>query len=209
MNARASRSLAGTTALVLAALGAVPDSARAQDWIVGGAIGSAKQQDYAVGGPVATRDDTDASFRTFGGYLVRPMQGIVVSYVDLGTASYEGPGFGGFADSLEANGVDFSYLAGFRPGDQQRISLFGTVGILHWNQDVTLTDAAGTFDYADDGTSFSVGFGTEISLGAGNAWGILIAYQLFKDIGELENSGLEYDRETLSVGVAYRFGRRE
>ncbi|HUF72750.1 MAG TPA: outer membrane beta-barrel protein [Gammaproteobacteria bacterium] len=211
MNAIASRTMAGPALLLLGAIAIVPVQARAQDWILGGAVGSAKQQDYAVAGSIATREDTDTAFRLFGGYLVSPMQGVVVSYVDLDTPHYEGPAFGGFADSLDGYGVDLSYLAGWAPGEQQRVSLFGTVGIFHWNQDVTLTDASGRLEYGDDGTSFSAGFGADINLSADgtNAWGIHVAYQLFKNVGEAENSGHEYDRELLSVGIDYRFGRRE
>lgn len=207
MNIPASRA---TARVILIMLGTAAVEARAQEWVLGGSIGTAKHQDYEVGAPITTRDDTDTAFRLFGGYLVSPMQGVVASYVDLGTPRYDGPAFGGFADSLEASGVDLSYIAGFAPGDQQRFSLFGTVGIFHWNQDVTLTDASGTLEYADDGTSFSLGFGANIDLGAGgaNAWGIHVAYQLFKDVGETENSGHESDREMLSVGIDYRFGRR-
>jgi hypothetical protein len=211
MNPIASRAMTGPALLALGAIAIVPVETGAQDWILGGAVGSAKQQDYDVGAPIATREDTDAAFRLFGGYLVSPMQGIVASYVDLGAPRYDGPAFGGFADSLEAYGFDLSYVAGWAPGEQQRVSLFGTVGIFHWNQDVTLTDASGTLEFADDGTSFSAGFGADIGLSADgtNAWSIHVAYQLFKDVGEAENSGHEYDRELLSVGVDYRFGRRE
>jgi hypothetical protein len=210
MNPTSSRATAGPALLALGAIAVAPVEVRAQDWILGGAVGSAKQQDYAVGAAIATRDDADTAFRLFGAYLVSPMQGIVVSWVDLGAPRYEGPAFGGFADSLDAYGVDVSYRAGFTPGDQQRASLFGTVGVFHWNQDVTLTDASGTLRYGDDGTGFSVGIGTDIRLGAGpaNAWGIHVAYQLFMDVGEVGNSGHESDREMLAVGVDYRFGRR-
>lgn len=204
------RAAAGPALLALGAIAIVPGEAQAQSWILGGAVGSAAQQDYEVGAPITVRDDEDTAFRLFGAYLLTPMQGVVVSWIDLGTPRYEGPAFGGFADSLEAYGVDLSYLAGFAPGDQERVLLFGTVGIFHWNQDVTLTDASGTFEYGDDGTSFSVGVGADIRLGAGgtSAWGIQVAYQLFKNVGEAENSGHEYDRDLLSVGVDYRFGRR-
>jgi hypothetical protein len=40
-----------------------------------------------------------------------------------------------------------------------------------------------------------------------SAWGINFEYQLFKDVGDANNSGHEYDRDMISVGVDYRFGR--
>jgi len=205
----ASRPLSGTgIALLALCLTGLPHRADAQGWIVGGSVGAAKQEDYAIGAPVPTRDDTDTAARVFGGYMVTRNQGLIASYVDLGTPSYAGPAFGGFTDSLDGYGGDISYFIGFTPGDQQRVSLFGTVGIMRFNQDVTYTDPTGTYTYKDDGTSFTAGFGTEINLRSDgtNAWSVRAEYQLFKDVGETANSGHEYDREMLSVGVAYRFG---
>lgn len=200
---------AGTAlALLMLGIASLPLQAHAQGWMAGGAIGVAKQQDYEVGGPISMRDDTDTASRISGGYLVTPTQGVIVSLIDFGTPQYAGPSFGGFTDSLDANGIDVSYFIGFTPGAQERVSLFGTVGVIRFNQDVTLTDATGTFKYKDDGTSFSLGLGTEINLGADGApaWSLGVQYQLFKDVGETINSGHEYDREMISVGVNYRFG---
>jgi hypothetical protein len=211
MNNKASRSTVGSivAAAAFCALACAPLQATAQGWLTGGTVGTAKQHDYEVGGPVATRDESDAGVRIFGGYMISPMQGVVASYVDFGTDYYDGPAFGGFTDSLDADGIDISYLVGWAPGAQQRVSVFGTVGVFSWDQDVTFTDTTGTFEYADKGTSFSVGFGTEINMSASgtSAWGINFEYQLFKDVGDANNSGHEYDRDMISVGVDYRFGR--
>lgn len=187
----------------------LPQQALAQTWIVGGAVGSAQQDDYEIAGQISTRDDSDTSGRVFGGYLMGSMQAVVVSYIDLGTTRFDGPAFGGFEDFLDAEGFDISYLAGWAPGSQQRFSLFGTIGVFSWDQDVRLTDSSGDFDFRDEGTSFSVGVGAEINLGSSGAspWGINVAYQLFKDVGDAGNSGHEYDRDVFSLGVNYRFGQ--
>ena len=212
MNQNTSQSPFGRilASLILCTVAGLPLGTQAQEWIVGGAVGTAKHHDYSVGGPVARRDDTDTAFRLFGGYLFSELHGVIGSFVDLGTPSYGGPAFGGFSDSLDADGIDVSYIAGFEPGDQERIRLFGTAGVLIWNQDVTYRDSTGRFDYGDGGTSFSIGIGTEINLDAAgtSAWGIHVGYQLFMDVGEAGNSGHENDRDTISVGIAYRFGRR-
>jgi len=102
-----------------------------------------------------------------------------------------------------------SWIIGFAPGSQERVSLFGTVGVFAWDQVVRYTDTSGFVKYKDEGTSFSAGFGSEIKLGgdAASPWGIHIEYQLFKDVGDANNSGHEYDREVFSVGASYRFGR--
>lgn len=186
-----------------------PMPAGAQGWFAGGAFGQAMQQDYDIGGPVTTKDDTDDSYRVFGGYLISPLQGVVASWIDLGKPYYDGPAFGGFTDSLSAKGIDISWILGWAPGTQDRVALFGTVGVFAWDQVARYTDTSGFVKYKDEGTSFSFGLGTEIKLGSesDSPWGIHLEWQLFKDVGDAGNSGHEYDREVVSVGTSYRFGR--
>lgn len=180
----------------------------AQGWFTGGAAGQAAQQEYEIGGPIDTVDDTDESYRIFGGYLISPIQGVVASYIDLGEPFYDGAAFGGFEDKLSADGFDISWIIGFTPGAQDRVSIFGTIGVFAWNQDVTYTDPTGTFEFKDEGTSFSYGVGSEFNFSrdGSSPWGIHLEYQLFKNIGDARNSGHEYDREVLSIGASYRFG---
>jgi opacity protein-like surface antigen len=122
-------------------------------------------------------------------------------------ASYAGPDFGGFTDHLDAEGFDISYIVGWAPGSQTRFAIFGTVGVFAWDQDVLYRDASGVYPFQDEGTSFSMGLGTEFKLT--DEFGIHLEYQLFKDVGDdgLGGSGHEYDRDVISLGVAYRFGR--
>lgn len=213
MNEKAYRFLPGPVlaSVVLWTMAALPFETHAQEWIVGGAVGLATQQDYQVGATVAKHDNSDTGFRLFGGYLVTPMHGVIVSYVDLGTASYGGPAFGGFTDRLAADGIDVSYVAGWKPGEQDRVALFGTVGVFSWQQDVTYTDATGMFAYRDEGRSLSIGFGTEVDLkfAGTRAWAFHAEYQLFQDVGDSGNSGHEDDRDMVSFGVDYRFGRSQ
>lgn len=183
--------------------------ANAQGWFAGGAAGINQQQDYSVAGGFTRNDDSDAALRLIGGYMISPIQGVVASYVDLGTLTYEGPAFGGFRDTFDATGIDVSYIIGWAPGEQERVSIFGTVGVFDWDQDVRFNDTTGSFKFRDEGTSFSLGFGTEINLSAdgANPLGINVAYQLFKDVGDGSNSGVELDRDMVTVGITYRFGR--
>ena len=185
------------------AVAAFSANASAQGFMAGVAIGTATQQGYDIGGPAESVDDSDDSIRIFGGYMISPMQGVVVSFIDLGVASYAGSAFGGFTDHLDAEGYDISYVVGWAPGMQTRFSIFGTVGVFGWDQDVLYTDATGRYPYQDDGTSFSFGLGTEFKLS--DSFGIHLEYQLFKDVGDERNSGHELDREVISVGVDYRF----
>jgi OmpA-OmpF porin, OOP family len=178
----------------------------AQSWVVGASVGSAEQYDYSVGGTIDDSHETDTGFRVFGGYFFHPNFGGVLSFVDLGKPRYAGPAFGGFTDSLSADGVDLSMVAGWAPGAQSIARVFGTVGLFRWQQNVHYVDGSGTYDYHDKGMSVSFGGGVEFGFGKGGAWGMHIAYQLFKDVGENANSGHKYDRSLLDVGVEYRFG---
>ncbi len=187
-------------------LGGMP-AAHAQGWLAGASVGVGKQYDYEVGGPVENSDDTDTAYRAFAGYQFHPNFAGVLSYVDLGEPNYSGTAFGGFTDSLGADGFDLSFVAGFAPGEQKTFTLFATVGVFRWKQDVHYVDLSGTYDYEDEGTSPSVSVGVEISFGAGGRWGLHANLQRFFDVGDEDNSGHEYDRDFLAVGVDYRFGR--
>lgn len=209
MNPKVPTAPTATVLPVLLAIAGLPLSAHAQSWIAGISAGAARQEDYEIGSVVTSRDDSDAAARLFGGYLVTANQGVIASYLDLGMPTYEGPASGGFKDELDANGIDVSYFYGWTPGSQTRASLFATLGLMRWNQDVTYTDGSGRSEYHDDGTSFTLGLGTEIKLGTSGAgpWAFHVQYQLFKNVGDPDNSGHEYDREMVSLGIGYRFGR--
>lgn len=207
------------TMAVLAASGLVSSTGLAQEWFAGGSVGQAAQSEYSAFGPLTRIDDTDTGYQVYGGYLISPLQGLVASYIDLGTASYAGSAFDGFSDSLSAEGFDISWIIGWAPGTQERISVFGKIGLFAWDQDVIYTEGVNdaspvTFTYQDEGTSFSFGFGADVNFAADGSspWSIHAGWQLFKEVGEgpsLNNStsGYDDDRELFSVGASYRFGR--
>jgi len=197
----------------LIALLLIPASASAQGWLAGASAGVAKQYDYSVGDDpsaspdIDSKDDTDTGFRVYGGYLFHPNFGVVGSWVDLGTLKYSGPAWGGFTDSLDASGFDVSFIAGWAPGEQKLFTLFGLVGAFFFNQDVHYRDSSGRYDYKDSGTSLSYGIGGEFAIGSAAKWGINFEYQRFMDVGDEGNSGHQYDRDLVSLGFDYRFGK--
>jgi hypothetical protein len=196
--------------IAVIALAASPLCASAQGWFAGGTVGQAQQDDYSIGGPISVRDDTDTAYRVFGGFMISDIQGVIASYVDLGTAYYSGPAFGGFTDRLSAEGFDMSYYIGWPPGDQDRVRIFGTLGVFAFDQDLVFTELGTSTSYRDkdDGAGLSLGLGVEINLDAAgeNPWSIVAQWQLFKDVGDVNFSGHEHDRQMLSVGVRYRLG---
>jgi len=196
--------IAGAIALAVLSASA---SAQSQGWIAGAAFGQATLQDYDIG-ELTTRDDSDDSMRIFGGYMLSPMQGVVVSWIDLGMARFEGTQTSGpFINFLDAEGYDISYLVGWAPGNQTRFSLFGTIGVFAWDQDAIYIDSTGAYPFQDEATSFSMGVGGELKLT--EEIGLHLEYHLFKDIGEdgFGGSNLQFDREVVSLGVVVRFGK--
>jgi hypothetical protein len=195
--------------LSLTVLAGFSSAATAQGFVAGGGLGVANQQKYVVAGPVESYDDNDSAYRVFGAFMVSPNMGVVASYVDLGKTHYEGPESSFYSDDLEVSGIDMSYIINWAPGAQRRLSFFGTAGLFVWDQKVTYQDNSGSIDYSDDGSSFSLGLGANLNLGAEGSgrWGIHVEYQLFKNVGDENNSGHEYDRDMITAGINYRFGR--
>ena len=195
------------------ALAGISASASAQHpgWIAGVAFGQSSLQDYDIGTQLTTSDDSDDSddsMRIFGGYMLSPMQGVVVSWIDLGMARFEGTGSGGaFFNCHDAEGYDISYIVGWAPGSQTRFSVFGTVGVFAWDQDFLYLDPTGALPFQDEGASFSMGVGGEFKLT--EEIGIHLEYQLFKDVGDdgFGGSGVQFDRDVVSLGVVVRFGK--
>jgi OmpA-OmpF porin, OOP family len=190
--------------LLLAGISISP-CALAQSWLAGGAVGDVKQHSYSVGGPISTTNDTDTGFRAFAGFMFMPWLGGVVSYVDLGSPTYDGPAFGGFTDKLDADAIDLSIVAAVAPGNQNTFSTFATIGIFRFNQHVHYTDNSGVYNYHDTGTSLSYGVGVEAKFAS--IWGAHLAWQRFSNVGDNSNSGHEYDRDMVELGFEVHFGR--
>lgn len=184
---------------------AVTPAVFAQSWLAGGSVGDVKQHDYSVGGPVATANDSDTGFRVFGGYMVLPWLGGVLSYVDLGAPTYDGPAFGGFTDKLDADAIDLSVIVAVSPGPQDWFSTFATIGVFRFTQDVHYTDSSGIYDYHDTGTRMSYGIGVQAKIGP--VWGAHLGWQRFNNVGDNSNSEHEYDRDIIELGFEYQFGK--
>jgi hypothetical protein len=179
-------------------------SADAQSWVGGASVGSARQHDYEVGGPISHRDESATAYRIFGGYTFAKHYAAVLSYVDFGEPEYSGPAFGGFTDRLKASAIDMSLIAGFAPGEQKLVNVFGMVGLFRFSQDVHYVDPGEIYDGTDTGVRFSYGTGVQLNLGP--VWAMHVAFQRFPRVGDKNNSGHEYTRDLIDLGFDYRFG---
>jgi len=110
-----------------------------------------------------SRGHGDPAFKVFGGYKVMPNLAIEAAYIDFGEYSTihqfentaEDPAF-------EAKGLSLSAV-GIIPVNE-RINLFGKVGVLHWEQDVSDPNHPERGTNHNEGTDLALGLGAEIKL---------------------------------------------
>jgi hypothetical protein len=191
---------------VAAVLGSLAGRASAQNWLVGGSIGQSDQDGYQIGLPVTLRHDSgDTSWEISGGYLFNDWFGLKASYIDFGAANYAGVGFGGFTDRLDATGLEVAAYFTKALGSQQRVSIFGDVGVIDFEQKVDYSDLGGRWSGKDTGTSPLYGIGFSIPLGD-RGWAFHGEYKMYSDIGDAKNSGHEYDRSVVQFGVHFVLG---
>ncbi len=192
--------------VVVAVVAGFTQNTSAAGWMAGASVGQAKIGDYELEAEAdASLDDEDTGWRVFGGYQVSYF-GATVGYVDLGALTAAGTDFGGFVDRIEADGWDLQAI-GFLPlGKNKRFHLFGNVGLIRWEQRVTYRDASGAFKASPTGTSPAFGIGFDALFGGTRALALNINWTRYLDVGDVEVSGHENDRDLIGIGVAYRFG---
>lgn len=83
-------------------------------------------------------------------------------------------------------------------------TFFSYVGPFHWSQNVNYNDAFGPYRTTDRGTSacFGVGYNGYV---LDHNLGIHVEYSRFFNVGDNNNSGHQYDRDFLSVGMIWNF----
>ena len=186
----AKRSLvAGLLASVLLLAGpAMADSG----FYLGGSLGqttlAADFEDPIEGGSFAF-DEDDSSWKAYGGFtfdLPVVRLGVEGGYRDLGgpSVTYQAQAYGVDVTAWDAFGV-----AGFDLGP---VTLFGKLGFISWDADLTI---AGFDVGSDDGTDTAYGLGAAINLGS---FQIRAEYEMF-DVSDVE------DLYMLSAGFVYTF----
>lgn len=160
--------------------------------LAGGAGEQALAEAY-IGGSVGSADienESDTSVKLFGGYR-GDFFGVEAAYHDLGKPSESQLGL---TAAIEATGLELS-AAGFFPASNT-VDLFGKIGVLMWDADVSLT---GFPTVSDDGSNMMLGFGVQYK--PTQMFSIRGEYQFT----ELEINNVDFDTDILSVGVALHF----
>ncbi|WP_254275947.1 outer membrane beta-barrel protein [Halomonas sp. 3H] len=149
----------------------------------------------------ANTDDSDTGYKLFVGYQFNPNFAIEASYVDFGDFTASGAGGG---DSAELKlGVDgfTAALVGKLP-IQNGFSVFGKLGLIAWDGDLSLNANIDGESYresgGEDGTDPYYGIGAEYEVER-----VIIRAEFERyDISE---SGEDFEIDLISASIGYRF----
>jgi outer membrane immunogenic protein len=139
---------------------------------LGGAATEVKEGD-------ATFDEDDTAWKLFAGYHFLQFFAVEAAYRDLGSPSDSGV-------KVSPTAVDAAGLVGIPLGP---VYLFGKLGVVWWDADIT----AGDEKFSDDGTDYEVGIGISADIAK---------IQLR---GEIEYLDVADGTLMYTVGAAWRF----
>jgi OOP family OmpA-OmpF porin len=170
---------------------------------IGAGIGQASAGDYcsdSAGLAVSSCDDSDSSFKVFGGYRFTRNFAVEAAYVDLGTFHANGS-FGGlpFDINTELTGVTVQAVGIAPLGD--KFSLMGRVGAIFWDLSTSGTVAGFPGSTSDNGVDIALGAGAQYKFTPN--FGIRADLDYYPDLG---NSDTGEDNVTaVTVGIVFSF----
>lgn len=195
----------GVVGAVLALMLAAPAAAQENGTYLGAGFGQGTVQDWDSSviddGSFTSIDaeDSDSSFRLFGGIEFNPNFALEAAYVDLGEATADGDSNGccfwvpgPVTASLAVSGFEVGLLG--KLPVSEAFSVYGRLGLLLWDVDVTLGDSSLLLSGSDDGNDIFIGFGAEIAAG-----GSLVVRGDF-----LRYAVDDVDVDTLTLSLAFR-----
>jgi OOP family OmpA-OmpF porin len=166
----------GVAGAVLALMLAVPAAAQESGTYLGAGFGQGSVQDWDSSviddGSFASIDaeDSDTGFRLFGGIEFSPNFALEAAYVDLGEATADGDSNGccfwapgPVTASIAVSGFDVGLLG--KLPVSETFAVYGRLGLLLWDADITLGDSSLLLSGSDDGNDIFIGFGAEIAAG--------------------------------------------
>lgn len=176
----------------------------AGNFFVGTTLGEVDIGDYELESVSSDLDDTDFGYRVFAGWRFNKYFAIGGGYVDLGELEARGNSIDepNFTDTIEADALE-AWVAGFLP-ISERFSLFGTLGAFNWDQEVDYADDNGTFSGDSDGTGMTYGVGANYAIT--ERFGVHAAYSWYPEVGDLDDTGHENDRDFYGIGFTWLFG---
>ena len=162
-------------------------------------------EDFAIldDGSITTADldDSDTSLNISLGYQLTPNFAIEGGYVDLGELAINGtsdgsgflyaPGPVNFAIAIDGLFLDFK---GTLPLNEQ-FGLYGKIGMLKYDVEVTLADSTGGISISDDDTDSFFGGGISFRIGEKSAFNLDYTRYTFED----------EDVNVISAGLQFGF----
>ena len=146
-------------------------------------------------------DDT-IGWKVFAGYALNDVLAIEGGYTTFGDADWGfsgNPPPPGFSTSLETTGVEIAAVGNFPINSQ--FSLFGKVGLLVWDSEISFS-GPGSSDSADDtGTDVFFGFGGQYEI-AGN---LAVRASWERYTVTIDDADLDTDIDFLSVSAVFGF----
>ena len=182
-----------TLRALLVALALLPFSAMADSGVyVGASFGNAGVDTDFGGIGVGDFDEDDSAIKAIIGYrfdLPAVFLAVEGGYVDLGEPELSA---GAASLSIDTSGINLFGIAGLEAGP---VELFGKLGYIAWDADLTADDGLGNvLSASDDGSDLGYGIGIAFGLGPVQVRGEYEVYD-FSDA----------DIDMISVGFTYLF----
>jgi OOP family OmpA-OmpF porin len=194
------RGLAAILGLMAAAL-AGPAVAQRDDsgFYLGGTVGYSQFKDVCKNLLIPC-DDTDTSWRAFGGYQLNRNFMFEVGYAEFGDVTGAGDlqGTGPATYTREVYSFDFSGVVAIPLAGE--ISLLARLGAYRARTVEHQAGAFGTLDTGHTNTGFTYGLGAEFMLWK---FGVRAEWQRYDNVGSAVT--LEDDIDVFSVGARFRF----
>ncbi len=186
--------------VLFAALFAISSPTLAQGFI-GVGIGQTSgdlDPDPAPAGFFRTVNDTDTSFKVFGGSALNPNLSIEVGYIDFGELSVEYSNGSITASDNYAMTALYFALVGSVPVGQA--SLFAKLGLSSWDLDYTLRSNFGASG-SDSASGTDPMFGVGVQLNPTETVALRAEFERFR----LEENGSETDVDVLGLAAILKF----
>jgi OOP family OmpA-OmpF porin len=148
-------------------------------------------------------DDKDTAYKIFGGYQVNRNFALEGGYTDLGKATVNVTGPGGFVNAeFKANAWEVVGVGMLPVAD--RFSIFGKIGLYRAELKGTVSsNVLGTTPLNGKDTNTDLTFGVGLKFDITNNFALRGEWQRYSSLGGSEVG--ESDVDVLSVGVAFKF----
>jgi len=168
---------------------------QATGWYVGASVGQAKAKTACDGlsGSGITCDDTDTTWKLFGGYQFNRNLAAELGYSDFGKVKASA---GTLTDEVKATAWELVGIGALPVAD--RFSVYGKLGLYHAETKET-TNFVGNFKDTNNDLTFGFGARYDFTQNVG----VRAEWQRYKDVGG--SSVGKDDFDVISVGVVWRF----